>query len=238
MQKIRTIFLIVTFFALGLFAVFYFKSRLISEFNHPKDMQICAYINGSPVLVKELKIQMEKHQTEVFRYYTQKKGLQYSRDFWHKKVNGRAPIEDLRQKAFEAVKKYKVQLLLMKKHGLLKSVEYKDLLDDMQKENSLRQDNIKKGQPVYGLSKFTFEVYLDYIISKHIQDMLNNYEEWTHKPTAEEINKFINSSQNKISPQNSMQEYIRYKYEEYVQTSVDDADTVILYDVFNKVLLE
>lgn len=126
------------------------------------DFSCIATVNGVPVYVREYKIKLKSKNIEVMDYFKQKYKIENSNKFWSNSFNGEVPGEIARKKALDDIVRLKVVQILAKEKGIIKSADYKDFLNELEKENKLREDALKNNKVIYGPSKYGEVEYFTY----------------------------------------------------------------------------
>lgn len=82
--------------------------------------------------------------------------------FWKTEQNGKLPYQILADNVIEKLKEIHAVYELAKEHEYIDSASYEDIKKRMEQENQSRSEAIEKGEVVYGLSSFSYNVYLEY----------------------------------------------------------------------------
>ena len=105
---------------------------------------------------------MNNKKYEVTQYFIEKYGAKITSDFWEQEFSGEYPYKMLADSTIDELVINHSIYDLAKEKGYVDSVEYKDFIKRLNNENKIREENIQNGKPVYGLSKFTEELFLEY----------------------------------------------------------------------------
>ncbi|MEN8078460.1 hypothetical protein ABFP60_15960 [Clostridioides difficile] len=105
---------------------------------------------------------MNSKKYEVTQYFIEKYGAKVTDDFWYKEFEGEYPYKMLADRTIEELKRIHGIYEVAKEKGYVESVEYKDFVTRLNNENKGREESIKKGKPIYGLSKYTEDLFLEY----------------------------------------------------------------------------
>lgn len=84
------------------------------------------------------------------------------KDFWKTEQNGELPYEVLADRVIEELKQVHGVYELAVEYGYIDSASYDEIMKRMEQENQSRSEAIKNGEVVYGLSSFSYNVYLEY----------------------------------------------------------------------------
>lgn len=148
------LFSIITTLALGIFAMSWNINNLNLE------------ISDIKIDEKEYTNIMNSKKYEVTQYFINNYSAKIDKDFWEKNFNGEYPYKVLADKTVDELLKIHSIYSIAKEKGYVNSTEYKEFIERLNNENNLRAENIKQGKPVYGLSKFTEELFLEYETDK------------------------------------------------------------------------
>lgn len=105
---------------------------------------------------------MNSKKYDVSQYFVEKYGANITNDFWQQEFSGEVPYKVLADETINELLRIHSIYNIAKEKGYVDSEEYKDFLARLNNENTIRQKNIKDGIPVFGLSEFTEELYLEY----------------------------------------------------------------------------
>lgn len=99
---------------------------------------------------------------EVTQYFTQKYGAKVTSDFWQEEFEGESPYEMLADRTMDELLRIHSIYEIAKDKGYVDSAEYEDFITRFNSENEKREEDIKNGKTVYGLSKYTEDLFLEY----------------------------------------------------------------------------
>lgn len=119
-------------------------------------------IEGSKISNNEYIRAMNSKKYEVTQYFIEKYEAKVTDDFWIKEFQGEYPYKILADKTIEELKRIHGIYEVAKEKGYVDSVEYEDFIMRLNNQNKLREQSIKKGKPIYGLSKYTEDLFLEY----------------------------------------------------------------------------
>ncbi|GAA0752562.1 peptidyl-prolyl cis-trans isomerase [Clostridium sartagoforme] len=109
---------------------------------------------------------MNSKKYDVTQYFIEKYGAKITNEFWEKDFNGEYPYKVLADKTLEELLRIHSIYEIAKEEGYVDSVEYKDFIIRFDDENKKREESRKKGETIYGLSKFTEALFLEYETDK------------------------------------------------------------------------
>ena len=156
MKKKNLLFISTTIIILLISLIFFIKSRSNLDIN----------ISGISVNKNQYINVMNKQKYYVSQYFVEKYDAKITNDFWKEDFNGEIPYKILADKTIEELVKIHSIYNIAKEKGYIDSEEYKDFLARLNNENNIRKRNVKEGKPIYGLSEFTENLYLEYETDK------------------------------------------------------------------------
>jgi hypothetical protein len=109
---------------------------------------------------------MNNKKYDVTQYFIEKYGAKITNDFWEQEFGGEYPYKMLADSTIDELKVNHSIYEVAKEKGYVDSVEYKDFVKRLNNENEIREENIQNGKVVYGLSKFTEDLFLEYETDK------------------------------------------------------------------------
>lgn len=89
----------------------------------------------------------------------------YEEDFWEKEYDDKHGYEILAENTVEQLKYIHAVYDLAKECGDVSDSSYEALEQRWKDENEERSEKVAKGEVIYGLKEYTFQLYLDYEIS-------------------------------------------------------------------------
>jgi hypothetical protein len=116
-------------------------------------------VDGEPVSKAEFAGCMSDLRAEIFQYFVEKHGAGDSGEFWHANFNGEVPIEVLKLRALERLKRIKTEQIVMKGKGLAQDISYGGYLQIFREENERRRKALQEGKPVYGPMQYEERTY-------------------------------------------------------------------------------
>lgn len=124
--------------------------------------QFSLSINGVKIDKEEFLKAAEEKKYDVTSYFSGKSGVSINRSFWNTQIDGEIPAEKLADAALEELKEIHAAYGLAEEKGYVEDGSYQGLVERWEAENKSRADKVAKGEPVYGLSEFTLELYREY----------------------------------------------------------------------------
>ena len=112
------------------------------------------YLNCMKAVEYDTKIQIQ-----------QEYGAIYEDDFWKKQYDGKHGYEILADNTVEELKHIHAVYDLAKEQGDITDSSYEALEKRWKDENAERSKKVEKGEVIYGLKEYTFQLHLDYEIS-------------------------------------------------------------------------
>lgn len=142
-------------------------------FNAEKnDAAVAVLVNGEPVVFEEYLRVLNLRRAFVIDSYSIY-GAEYGEEFWDTKYSEETPIEMLKRIALNEAVRIKIQLLLAKEKGIIKNASYSALLEEMDTENSRRNENAINNIPVYGPLKMDENTFIDYYLRNIVIELKN-----------------------------------------------------------------
>ena len=126
-------------------------------------------------------------RANVFSYFVQKYGVTDSAKFWTTRFQGEIPIEVLKQKTLDKLKRIKTEQIVMKKNGIANDISYSGFLDKLKAENERRKKAVEKKQAIYGPQQYDAIGYYDILHGNRIEELKNKLADKELSSTEEEI---------------------------------------------------
>ena len=102
------------------------------------------------------------------------------------------PCELLMDNTIEKIKQIHAVFEISEEAGYIEGAGYEDMIERMEAENERRKEALESGQPVYGLTEYTPELYMEYELSalrdQYCQDGSNPGMELTESETEDYFN--------------------------------------------------
>lgn len=119
-------------------------------------------INGLAVTEDEYRRMLNTQIYQVSKELSEEYGLQSGGGFWEKDAGGVPAYQVLADRTVEALKRYRALYGIAQERGYVEDISYEALLKRVEAENEDRAEKIANGEPVYGLSSFTVDLFLEY----------------------------------------------------------------------------
>ncbi|MFC5470931.1 peptidyl-prolyl cis-trans isomerase [Cohnella suwonensis] len=191
MKKIGVLLCVIAIFGT---AFFIFNS----VFNPNKEEDEVVRINGQAVQMKEFKGMLDRHRSEVYRYFNEKYGAQDSVQFWSQSIRGENPGEMVKKLALEELVGWKVQLGLAQKYGLIKDSSYASFLDRLHAENEQRKEDHESQKPVFGPLSFDEQTFYNFEKSNLISRLKKTLARQAWKVSDEQLVRFYDQNKDRI----------------------------------------
>ncbi|MDQ0877376.1 hypothetical protein QFZ77_006035 [Paenibacillus sp. V4I3] len=144
-------------------------------------------VNGEPVSKDEFLNVMPGLRANVFSYFVQKYGVTDSAKFWTTTFQGEIPIEVLKQKTLDKLKRIKTEQIVMKSNGIASDISYSGFLDNLKAENERRKKAVEKKQVIYGPQQFDATGYYDILHGNRMEELKNKLADKELSSNEEEI---------------------------------------------------
>jgi len=125
-----------------------------------------AEVNGDVITASELQHFARMHRASVIESFTTAFEATYDEAFWMTEYSDDAPIETLRDRALDDAIRMKLELRLVLEQGIVESVSYEGLIEQMDRENERRAAAVARGEPIYGPVRFEEDTFVDFYRSK------------------------------------------------------------------------
>lgn len=128
-------------------------------------------VNGSPVYGEEFQMMLKEHTISYETRLRENHGIppeQSVRDYLGEEEYRRLMFEE----NVKLMTSLRVEQELGREYGIMDEFTYPSFLSDLEAENKSRADKIAKGEPVYGLQRFSPEQYYSYLMSNLRQQLL------------------------------------------------------------------
>ncbi len=115
-----------------------------------------------PVTVEEYAMQAYDNISKTALQYSQK-GFDVNRKaFWSEKIDGKTPMDTIKELTDSDVIRDKGIQILALKYGLTDDISYEGFLEDFEEENKLRKKKQDQGEVIYGPVRLSIEQYYSY----------------------------------------------------------------------------
>lgn len=172
-------------------------------------------ISGIKVDENEYEMIINNKRYDVTQYFIDKYGAKITESFWTESFNGEYPYKMLADETTKELVRIHSIYNVAKEKGYVDSEEYKDFIKRLNDENNLRAQNIKEGKPVYGLSNFAEEVYLEYEADKLQKAYCNDLNNEGMEISLEEATKYYEENKKTLFIKNDdfKLAYVKVYYE-------------------------
>lgn len=141
------------------------------------DFSKIATVNGEPVYVREYKMRLKSNSSETLEFIDENNVIKNESDFSNSSLISKIPDEVVRQNALKDIVRIKVQQILAKEKGIIKSANYRDFLKDLEKENEKRNDALKNNKVIYGPDNYGEIEYYSYTFDNMVKGLKNKLKE-------------------------------------------------------------
>lgn len=122
-----------------------------------------AFVGEQPVAAEEYALWASDCIATVAQAYSAEYGADVNEpDFWTTALDGKTPIEELKEQANARMLREKGLQEFACKLGLLDDVSWSQFLQDLEKENNTRIEKKKNGEVVYGPETLTVKQFYSY----------------------------------------------------------------------------
>lgn len=119
-------------------------------------------IGSEKITDEEFLNTMNSIKLDVANEITKGSNVNIDESFWKTEQNGELPYEVLADRVIEELKQVHAVYELAMEYGYIDSASYDEIYKRMEQENQRRSEAIENGEVVYGLSSFSYNVYLEY----------------------------------------------------------------------------
>lgn len=195
-------------------------------------------IDGMKISEDEYLEAMRQEEYDTTRYFYAEYGAVADPDFWEKDFDGEVPYKVLADRTVERLKQEKAIYRLAAEKGYVDSAGYDALLERFENENKARAEKIQNGEPVYGLSEFTLELYMEYekdsIQKKYCEDLDNEGMTLTDEEREEYYDEYKDTLF--VKDDDITLEFIRIRYElEELDEGVYQELKARMTDIYNRI---
>lgn len=169
---------------------------------YSKGNKINVKISGVNIDEDEYIRSMNNKRYEVTEYFIDKYGAKITNDFWGKEFDGEYPYKMLADKTMEELLNIHSIYEIAKDKGYVDSVEYKDFITRFNNENKRREESKKKGETIYGLSKYTEDLYLEYETDQIQKAYCNDVKNEGMEISLEDSKKYYEANKDKMFVKN------------------------------------
>lgn len=122
-------------------------------------------VAGDPISKEEYVNCMNSVEYDTKMQIQQDYDAVYGTDFWEKQYDGQYGYEILTRNTVEQLKYIHAVYDLAEENGDVADSSYEALEKRWKDGNAERGEKVKKGEVIYGLKEYTFQLYLDYELS-------------------------------------------------------------------------
>lgn len=119
-------------------------------------------IEGYPVTAEEYAIEAYDYISAAALQYANMGADVNRAEFWSEPVEGKTPMETIKEQADPVVIRNKGIQILALEYGLTEDISYEGFLADLEKENQLRKEKKEQGEVIYGPMQLTANQYYSY----------------------------------------------------------------------------
>ena len=150
-------------------------------------------INGTEIAEEEYLQAVKAVRYDVAAYFAGTYGAKEEDSFWSEESGGEIPCEKLAEEAVERLKYIHAVYGLAEEKGYIDDAGYDALVERLEDENASRKEKIEAGEPVYGLSEYTLDLYMEYEVSSFRERYCNDKTNEGMDLTEEEIREHYES---------------------------------------------
>lgn len=143
-------------------------------------------VDDYPVSRNEFSLFIRDQRSDAAQYFYGTYGAEMKSGFWTTEFDGQTPSDYCKEKALEEIVKYKAERILAYERGLVESVDYSDLMTEMEALNKKNAEKTAAGEVTYGLTAFEPWQYLLYIRSDCSAALIKHETERIQDHTPEE----------------------------------------------------
>lgn len=152
-------------------------------------------INGTEISEEEYLQAVKAVRYDVAAYFAGTYGAKEEDSFWSEEYGEEIPCEKLAEEAVERLKYIHAVYGLAEEKGYIDDAGYDALAERLEDENASRKEKIEAGEPVYGLSEYTLDLYMEYEVSSFRERYCNDETNEGMDLTEEEILEYYESQE-------------------------------------------
>lgn len=188
--KKLTILAVILIFVISLLTI----SSILNHLTTVKDNDTILTVNGEQVSLNEFLTVLSGLRSNTYSYFSQKYGSTDSKNFWTTSFNGEVPVNVLKQKTIDALKKLKIEQMLMKQYGITNDISYSGFLKDFKAENERRKIAVGENHAIYGPMQYEEKIYYDNLQTERIEKLKQRLSGKKFFISEEEIKIFYNDN--------------------------------------------
>ncbi|MCF8381591.1 MAG: hypothetical protein K9H49_18605 [Bacteroidales bacterium] len=194
-----------------------------------ENTNVIAHVNQYPISKSELKYWMLLQRAEVYIFFYEEYGIIDSDDFWEQKVEGDSPLDKLKELALEKAVRCKAQQILALEKGIVKQIDFDQIISNMDDENKRRKAKVEKGEVVYGQLEFTKRTYFAHEFDKMILKLIPELIKSELKPSEEDLKSLIKNEDFSLEDNYGFyqMQYAEKNYQQYIDGLVEKAEIEI-----------
>lgn len=150
-------------------------------------------IEGVDISKDEYIRAMNSKKYDITQYFIKEYGAKITKNFWEEEFNGEYPYKMLADSTIDELVRIHSIYEIAKENGYVYSAKYEDFINRLENENRTRAENIKNGKPIYGLSKYSEDLFLEYetdqLQKNYCNDLSNERMEITNNEGKEYYDK-------------------------------------------------
>lgn len=187
---------------------------------------IVAKVNNYPISMSELRYWMLLQRAEVYNYYYREYGINDSDDFWEEKIEGKSPLEMLKELALEKAVRIKIQQILALEKGIVDQIDFNQIISKMEGENLRRKEKVEKGEVIYGQLEFTERTYFALEFDKMLLKLKPELLKSELNPSEEELELLVKNKEFPLEDHYGFykMQYVEENYEQYIDSLVERAE--------------
>ncbi|OPA76697.1 hypothetical protein BVG16_16120 [Paenibacillus selenitireducens] len=144
-------------------------------------------IDNEAIPEEEFRLFLQQNKALTTSYFKRKYNVDYGDGFWTTTYHGENPMDYVRQKTVEDLKKIKIEQMLMKEHGVLQDVSFATFLKQLDSENDERQLKLRNQQPIYGPKTYRANEFYSYTQSNNYQRLIDTLVKQRKDTLSDEI---------------------------------------------------
>ncbi len=163
-----------------------------------KTDEVVVTVNGVSVRETEFQLAMSHLRSEVVLHFSQEYAeTDFSDAFWKKEYgeNKETPIQVLKEKAAAELTEKHIVLSFAKNRGLIAEDDFEYIQKNHQKENASREEQLKNGETIYGVTKFELWDYYDWYVSNCMVQLRNRE---LQNISEEDVKKYYDENKEEI----------------------------------------
>ena len=171
-------------------------------------------IHEKPISKEEYLYVMNQQIYDVSNELTENRDIQIDEKFWETEIEGTVPYKKLADQTIEQLKYYRAVYETAIEEGYVEYADYEHMIKRMEEENKMRAEKIENGEPVFGLSKFTTELYMEYEMDSFQKRYCENLKNEGMEITEEERVQYYEKNKDALFQKNDdiTLDYIKIPY--------------------------